>query len=187
MADITGIIDIRELEQMAKAVGFSNIALLSMDKIIFDPAFRMACKQNRCGNYGKNWTCPPEVGEIEVLINKAKTYKAAIILQTITKLKSCFDFKGMEDAAKVHQEQTNLLVKQLNSHFQELLPLAVGGCGICKKCAKRTGEPCRFPDQALASVEAYGMDVMRLAKQCDLEYYNGEETVTLFGAILFNI
>jgi predicted metal-binding protein len=52
-------------------------------------------------------------------------------------------------------------------------------------CAKRTDEPCRHPDLAMASLEAYGFNVSRLAAAADMKYINGQNTVTYFGAVLF--
>ena len=44
---------------------------------------------------------------------------------------------------------------------------------------------CRFPDRAMSSLEAYGVNVSELAVQCGMRYINGENTVTYFGAVFF--
>ena len=69
--------------------------------------------------------------------------------------------------------------------MNKVLHLGAGGCGVCEKCAKQTGEPCRFPTLALASLEAYGVNVSELAKTAGMKYINGQDTVTYFGAVLF--
>lgn len=46
-------------------------------------------------------------------------------------------------------------------------------------------EPCRFPDRAMASLEAYGVAVSELAEACGMKYINGQSTVTYFGAFLY--
>lgn len=38
----------------------------------------------------------------------------------------------------------------------------------------------------MASVEAYGINVMSLTRKCDIPYYNGENTVSYVALILFN-
>ena len=48
-----------------------------------------------------------------------------------------------------------------------------------------TDEPCRFPEKALPSLEAYGVDVYNTTKDTDLKYINGQNTVTFFGMVLF--
>ncbi|MBR6781391.1 MAG: DUF2284 domain-containing protein, partial [Clostridia bacterium] len=61
------------------------------------------------------------------------------------------------------------------------------GCGSCDLCEKCTypDAPCRFPDRALTSVEANGIQVIELAKNIGINYNNGENTVTYFSMILF--
>ncbi|MEG1427664.1 MAG: DUF2284 domain-containing protein, partial [Oscillospiraceae bacterium] len=63
------------------------------------------------------------------------------------------------------------------------LYLGAGGCGLCDTCAIVTGEPCRFPENALASLESYGVSVSELATACGMRYINGANTVTYFGAV----
>jgi hypothetical protein len=47
------------------------------------------------------------------------------------------------------------------------------------------GEPCRFPEKAISSVEACGIDVMSLSKSAGVRYNNGKNTVTYIGAVLY--
>ena len=68
-----------------------------------------------------------------------------------------------------------------------VLHLGVGGCRMCEVCAKRTGEPCRHPDLAVASLETYGVNVSKLAPAAGMKYINGKDTVTYFGAVLFDL
>ena len=56
---------------------------------------------------------------------------------------------------------------------------------MCEVCGKRTGEPCRFPQKAIGSLEAYGINVSLLAKESGMNYINGADTVTYFGAVFF--
>ena len=61
-----------------------------------------------------------------------------------------------------------------------------GGCGVCARCSKLDDEPCRFPERAIPSLEAYGVDVYRTSKNAGLAYVNGPNTVTFFGALICN-
>ena len=63
--------------------------------------------------------------------------------------------------------------------------LSCGGCHLCERCVKPSGEPCRKPDQALPSLEGYGVDVYQTVRNTTLRYINGTNTVTYFGMILF--
>ena len=42
--------------------------------------------------YGKCYMCPPDVGDIDVLVKEARTYKYALVYQTVSKLDDSFDF-----------------------------------------------------------------------------------------------
>ena len=76
------------------------------------------------------------------------------------------------------------LFEDLN--ITKVLHLGAGGCGVCESCAKKTNEPCRFPEKAMPSLEAYGINVSELAKASGMNYINGQNTVTYFGAVLFS-
>ncbi|HPE96129.1 MAG TPA: DUF2284 domain-containing protein, partial [Bacillota bacterium] len=64
-----------------------------------------------------------------------------------------------------------------------------GGCGLCETCAAKEKKPCRHPDKAFSSLEAYCMNVSLLAEKCSMEYINmidgSYDTVTYFGIILY--
>lgn len=59
-----------------------------------------------------------------------------------------------------------------------------GGCSLCGDACTYPDAPCRHPDRARRSMEACGMEVTTLAKDCGIHYMNGENTVTYFS-ILF--
>ena len=84
------------------------------------------------------------------------------------------------------------LAQSLRKVFDELgiksvLHLGAGGCGVCEKCAKMDGLPCRFPNMAMPSLEAYCINVSELARASGMKYINGQNTVTYFGAVLFSV
>lgn len=173
-----------------EALGAHKAALVDVAQIVFEPDFRKACESNTCGKFGKCWTCPPDVGDIHQLIAIAKGYKKALVFQTVATLEDSFDIEGMQEAAKNH----NLLGHRLRDDFgptvlaiapEGYLQLSAGGCKGCPSCARKEDLPCRHPEKALASLEAYGIAVSQLAEAAGLKYVNGQNTVTYFGAFLF--
>lgn len=66
------------------------------------------------------------------------------------------------------------------------LHLGAGGCKVCPTCAKREGQPCRYPENAMPSLESCGVNVYNTAKAAGLKYINGQNTVTYFGMVLWN-
>lgn len=175
--------EIRQMAEQAKALGAANAAVIPVAQITFDPVFRSYCEANTCGNYGKSWRCPPDEGPIDELIAKAKSFEWAVVYQTIGTLEDSFDFEGMLEAGKHH----NALARSLNTAWADLpfearMHLGAGGCRMCEVCAKRTGEPCRHPQDSMSSLETYGINVSALASTCGMNYINGKDTVTYFGA-----
>ncbi len=172
----------------AKQLGAYKANVIETSKIKTDPVFRSMCESNACGVYGKCYMCPPDVGNIDELMQKIGNYDYALVYQTVTELEDSFDFEGMSEAKK----KTYPIAQKLRDVFNNMnisvvLHLGAGGCGVCKVCAKRTNEPCRYPNLALPSLEAYGINVSNLASASEMKYINGPNTVTYFGAVLFSL
>ena len=174
---------IARLEEM----GAKKAALVDVAQIRFDRKFREMCESNVCGNYGACWTCPPDAGDIDDLIQEAKSYDKALVYQTISPLEDSFDVEGMLEAGKRHNDLAQEISQWARTQqpFSKWLHLGAGGCRLCPVCAKRTDEPCRHPEDAMASLETYGVAVSELAATCGMKYINGQNTVTYFGAVLF--
>lgn len=160
--------------------------IINVDEIKFDLNFRKMCECNYCGMYNKCYMCPPSAGTVDKLISKAKEYKYALVFQTVTKLEDSYDFEEMLVAKK----SINYIISKIKKVFKEkkiknVLFLGPGGCGVCDKCAKQTNEPCRYPEDAIHSLEAYCINVNKLATAANMKYINGQDTVTYFAAVLF--
>lgn len=178
-------LDPEALKKEILRLGAKAAAVINVENISFDPAFRSMCASNVCGNYGKSYMCPPDVGEIHVLILEAKTYSHAVVYQTVGLLEDSYDFEGMMEAGQLHNDLAQNVQALFCKNGRKALHLGAGGCRLCPVCGKKTGEPCRFPHRAMSSLEAYGINVSKLAGQCGMRYVNGENTVTYFGAALF--
>ena len=130
---------------------------------------------------------PPYVGEPEELIARAKSYQYILVYQTIGELEDSYDFEGMMEAGQKMNDLTQRVRDELKDEIsKDTLLLGAGGCRLCPVCAKREEKPCRFPEKALASLEAYCISVSDLASAGGMKYINGPDTVTYFGAVLFN-
>ena len=173
--------------EVALRQGAKRATVVKVADIVFRREFRDACKQNRCGKYSKCWMCPPDVGEIDAMIAHAKTFSYALIYQSVGQLEDSFDIVGMQEAAKFHKNLTLKIAIQLEDILEDALKLTAGGCHICERCARIDNQPCFYPSKAMTSLEAYGISVSELASICEMNYVNGANTVTYFGAVLFNI
>lgn len=155
-------------------------AEIAPENIVFSQDVVNACKANYCGNYNKCWTCPPNVGSLEELKQKYQSYRYAFVFTTKHVIEDSFDLDGMLAARSKHDAVENVI--------REVLPqgcevLGSEGCLICEKCAFPA--PCRFPERARRAVEACGIDVVALSRTAQINYYNGENTVTYFSLIFW--
>lgn len=170
------------------ALGAYKTGIIDAREISLDRAFRAMCEANSCGMYGRCWMCPPDVGDIDVLMAEVAEYDYALVYQTVSELEDSFDFEGMIAAKKrIYPLAQSLRDVFRNRGIDKVLHLGAGGCGVCETCSKKTNEPCRYPGRAMPSLEAYGVNVSRLASAAGMKYINGQNTVTYFGAVLFSL
>ncbi len=175
-----------DVVSLALACGFDKAEEISAGQIVLDRSFRAQCASNACGVYGKCWMCPPDIGEIDALMEDIRRFPGGVLYQSISPLEDSFDFEGMQEGGKKHAASSLLLDQALRkAGYAGFLHLSKGGCGVCSSCAKASGESCRFPDKALSSVEAYGVNVSATVKSTSMKYINGVNTVTYFGLVLF--
>ena len=179
---------LEKLTALPLECGAFKANVIKTEKIETDRRFRDMCEANSCGIYGKCWMCPPNVGDIDLLMGEIAKYDYALVYQTVFELEDSFDFEGMVSAKKKSYKITqNIREKFDKLGTKKSLHLGSGGCGVCPTCAKRDEQPCRFPNLAIASLEAYGINVSQLAKAAEMKYINGADTVTYFGAVLFSL
>lgn len=69
---------------MAKAVGFTNAALLPVRELVVVPESHKFCKQNLCGKYGVLPACPPTSGTVGKMTAAMRRYQTALVLMIET-------------------------------------------------------------------------------------------------------
>ena len=181
-------LDFQELVQAALARKADHAAIARTDQIRFVPEFRKACEQDTCRKYGTNWMCPPGVGPFDALKARALEFKQGLFFQTVHKVASSFDLKGMVAARKLHVPVFREILDYFRGRpeFTRLLPLDAEGCDLCPRCTYLDDQaPCRFPEEAAPPVESFGIDVINLEKATGLPYYLGPGTIIYVGLILF--
>ena len=78
MKDLLG-----RLQEQALALGAYKAGVVKVADISVDASFRSLCETNSCGNYGKNYMCPPDIGDIGELMAELKTYELAMVFQSV--------------------------------------------------------------------------------------------------------
>jgi len=149
--------DLEHLAAKARELGASTAAVIDTTAIPFSSTFRAMCEQNACGKYGTSWMCPPGVGPYEELKERILSFAGGVVYQTIYQLEDSFDFEGMHKGGAQHEQTFEKIADYLarSPEYELGLALKAGACTVCEECAYGSNEPCRFPDRAVASLEAY--------------------------------
>lgn len=169
--------------KIAKLCGFTEAAPLDIGTLKPMPMVRDACTTDKCQAYGKNWTCPPHCGTLEECDARMKSYTSGILLQTVGKLEKQIDSNGYARIGMEHNQAFYRFADAIREEYPNALCLGAGGCRICDRCA--CPNPCRFPDKAMSSMEAYGLFVTQVCRDNGVPYYYGAKTIAYSACVLF--
>lgn len=172
-----------QLLNLALEYGFTHAAPLDPGTLSFLPEVREMCRADRCNIYGKCWTCPPACGTLEECRERAAGYRRGFLVQTVGKLDDDFDYENMQETMEKHQSAFMCLADKLREEYPDMLPLGAGGCKICAACTYPDA-PCRFPEKAHSSMEAYGLWVSDVCTKNNLPYNHGKLTIAYTSCFL---
>jgi len=181
------MVDLNQLADKAKTLGAAATGTVKTSDIQFSEEFRKLCEQNSCGKFGTNWMCPPAIESFEEAKAKVLKLSEGVVFQSVYRLEDSFDFDGMVKAEEIHRKVFDRILDYIKSDMgcSDVLALNVGDCKVCNKCTYPDGDECRYPERAIASLEAYCIDVNALLACCDIAYNNGPNTVSYVGLFLF--
>ncbi|MCI8538283.1 MAG: DUF2284 domain-containing protein [Oscillospiraceae bacterium] len=168
----------------AREVGFSHVGELNLSSLHFREDVREMCASDLCHSYGRNWMCPPGCGTLEEAARRAAVFHRGILVQTTGALEDDFDMDSIKKTEERHKAYFFTLVDLVRAEAPVCLPLAAGACTICETCAYP--EPCRFPERAIPSMEAYGLYVSQVCEASGLGYYYGPKTITFTSCCLID-
>ncbi len=174
-----------DIQSLIDRLGFSEKGELNIAELVYYPEIRDICATDQCRCYGKSWSCPPAVGTLEECRQRIESYDTMILFSLKTELEDSFDYEGMMEGAAHFKELAAALQAELPTLLPRYLLMALAGCKKCGTCTYPDA-PCRHPESMFHSLEGYGFDVHLLAGAAGIKYNNGPNTVTYFGAILFD-
>lgn len=169
--------------EKAKKQGFDTAVALDPQTLQAREDVRAMCAENKCGAFGKNWTCPPAIGTVEECQQKLHQYKNGVLLQTVGHMAKTIDSKCYRETESRHMKNFYAFAQQMRQTHPNALCLGAGGCRVCRQCAYP--EPCRFPEQAVSSMEGFGLFVTQVCRDSGVPYHYGEKTITYTACILF--
>ena len=172
--------------QWAVEEGFAAAAVVDTRDIPFDPSFRVYCEENLCGQYGVNYSCPPDCGSPEAMKQRLLAHKKALVLQTIWEIQDYSHIPAIKEAKGGHNAATIRLVKRLRAEGLDGTIVGASGCALCSPCAKKEGKPCNIPEFKFSCMSAYCIFVKKLTDRCNMEYNCGEGLLAFFGMYAFD-
>ncbi len=112
-----------------------------------------------------------------------RKYEHGILLQVTGRQEKRIDVKCYAETEERLRDALLAFTKRIREDHPDCLVLGAGGCRICPQCAYP--EPCRFPDKAMSSMEAYGLFVTRVCKDNGIPYHYGPKTITYTACVLY--
>lgn len=172
-----------QLMTLAKENGFSHWAPANLSAFRPLPSVREMCAADRCGQYGKNWACPPRCGSLAQAEEEIRRCRSGVLVQTTGSLADEFDYQSMQRLARQHKKAFESFARQARLLHPDCLALTAGACTLCRRCTCPSA-PCRYPARRLSSMEAYGLWVSDICRQSGLEYNYGAQTMTYTACVL---
>lgn len=158
----------RDYVEAAKALGFTDAALMDVKDLVIVPEYRQFCEENLCGNYGVLPACPPESGTVEEMTQRVRKYKTALVLTIVVTPVSYTD-TAEQKAAKRHQ---NVLTEQLMDQMRAdgLDDLLMMGAGPWKNAS---------------CMSAYCVNAQKMADAVHMKCWENDGKIRYFSLILF--
>ncbi|WP_165000271.1 DUF2284 domain-containing protein [Anaerophilus nitritogenes] len=175
-----------DLKTYIKSHPIYELKEINIDDVIIAQKVRDACIRNKCGQYGKNFMCPPYVGEIEDFSKKLKEYKRGFLIT----IQDCIKEPSvMEDfyvsASKLHHILLDIENKAKELGYDKAYALIGGNCKLCKVCNARLGKDiCNDPKRARPSLEAVGISVIDTCKKVGISIEFKKNEVVWVGMLL---
>lgn len=169
---------------LAQEAGIEHAVWMPVEDLEFDHDLRKYCVQNLCGNYGKNYACPPDCGAPWQMEEKARKYQWALVLQNIYEMKDVMDEEEVRQIRKKHNQLTSRAMKAFRERDYKGLAIMAGPCAVCRVCKKTEGAACPFPEQSASCLSAYCIKAEKMAEHCGLTYWCGKNKVAFFSIYL---
>ena len=131
----------------AKALGFTQAALMPVSELVIVPEYRMFCEENLCGNYNVLPACPPASGTVEEMTARVRQHETALVLMIEHTPKDPMD-KQEQKAAPERADRAASCAharKRRNRHAHDgrrSLEDGVVHVGLLRECAE-DGRLCR--------------------------------------------
>lgn len=183
-----GMVEIssEKMISLAEESGFSA-AVIGSGELRFQFEFRKYCEENLCGNYNRNYACPPCCGTPEEMKAATEGFSGVLVLKSEARGINAMDETETRALKKAHNRKTAELVRKLKEEMNrtETLMIIAGPCSLCKECKLISKEPCAFSMERYSCLSAYCIDVNELCRAADLELSWASDQASFFSLFLW--
>lgn len=176
----------KDMVEFALENGFEKACVVDTADILFDLSFVKYCAENLCGNYGANYTCPPDCGTPEIMRQKILAHKKALVLQSSWNIDDFSDFTPIKEAKAHHNSVSLKMADAFRTNGHNGFVVGASNCTLCSPCKITLGEKCIHPDIAYCCMSAYCIHVKDLAEKCGMDYDFVQGKLSLFGMYVFD-
>ena len=133
-----------KIVEIAIKEGFTDAAIIDTEDIVFDASFRPYCEENLCGQYGANYSCPPDCGTPEEMKQRVQKHKRALVLRTVWNINDFTDSSLIKSAKQKHNAYTISVIEQMEKEGHMGFMVCASGCSLCNPCAITKGDLAGF-------------------------------------------
>ena len=176
------ILDLEALErQLAELPLYAYFVLKSRD-LAFSGRVRWICR-TQCPRYGKSWSCPPAVGELEACRDRCLAFDNVLLLGTAEEVPDIGDLAATLATRPAHEAVTRRAEGILEGLGQEVFTLSSDSCALCGACAYPG--PCRHPGRMRPCIESHGILLTETLERCGLPFQYGDNVVSWYSLLFF--
>ena len=174
------------VNEYVEKLGIDVCVVINPAVLVPEERIRKYCEENKCGNYGRNYTCPPNAGSLDKIREGLERYSHGYLFQYSRELDLKKDWKKLiKSKDKFHRIILKIEDYLKKQGIEDVWGLIGGNCGLCDTCAIREDKPCRHPEIARMSLEAIGIDVVGLLNTLGLDSKFHQDRITWTGCVLY--
>jgi len=172
--------------KFARRLGIETCLEFSPGLLVPEQRIRELCSEDKCGNYGKNYMCPPHIGSLEETKARLQKFQHGVLLQYSRSLDVRNDNEGLKQSKlDFHNKILQLEEFLRNEGVNDVWGMIGGSCELCAPCKAEVGEPCPYPNEARTSLTSLAIDILPFLDKFRLDNKFHPDKITWTGCILF--
>lgn len=176
----------KKVRNVIRELGIQIFIDIPVSHVRPEHRIREFCYENKCGNYGAHYMCPPHIGTIDEIAQRIRSYTSGLLLQYTKRMDVAGDPVAVtRSKVEFHKRILQLEEVLKKNGITEHWGLIGGDCALCEPCKAVYAEPCQYPAQARTSLEAIGIDVMALLNELGLDGQFHSDRIVWTGCILY--